>query len=118
MENIQFIRQCTKHIEDVKRVEIGNVIYFPLEKGRRIKAWCNESAVCLEAIHNVSGKLDYVELPFANYFTKKRCSPGAPLWDQHIQGGKWWFAQYPHCLPTEIDLKMIASGVEQFIRLY
>ena len=115
MERVEFIREITQRSKRSEREEIGNCIFFRMKNGNVAKAYCVSNAATVEIISRTEGMIDCVELPFANYFAKKKCSPGAPEWDQHIENGRWYFDQYPHCCPTNQDYMAISAAVDKYI---
>lgn len=118
VENIRFIKDIASHIERAY-VVTGNVIYFPIGNENRAKAWCESGGVYIEIVNKRSGKIDGTAFPFGNYFSKKQCSPGAPLWNQSIKNGKWQFeGQYNHVLPTFSDYESIAVDIDCYLVLF
>lgn len=122
MENVKFIDRITMYLETSpgqRRVKVGNCIYITLQSGLNVKLYCVSNAVIAEVISKVNGKVDGIELPFANYFEPTQCSPGARKWTQYIENGRWYFSdQYPHVLPTDEDYDNLAHGIHEFISLY
>lgn len=118
MENIRFITSIASWIER-QYIVAGDAIYYNIGNENRAKAWCDSSGVLIEIINKRTGKVDGIHFPFARYFSKKRCSAGSPLWDQHITRGKWQFeGQYSHVMPNGADYKSIAYGIESYIALF
>ena len=115
MENIKFVRDCMVFSDRVKKLFAGNYIMFPMKNGNVAKACCEANGVRVEIINKNEGVVDRTLFPFANYFTKKKCSPGAPAWDQHIENGRWYFDNYPHCRPTNQDYMAISAAVDEYI---
>lgn len=122
MEKRCFIEEMTDYLleKDVMRRRfVGRCAYIPLQNGIRIKLYCSSTYVAAEAISRSCGRVDYVELPFSEYFEPKQCSQGAPKWSQHIENGKWYFSDtYPHVVPSQEDYKRLAHGMTEFIELY
>lgn len=118
MENIKFIRSIARYCDNDK-TEIGNCIYFELDNGNRAKAFCNQYNVAMEIISPRSGRLDSVEIPFANYIGKRRISPASPEWYTYIERGHWyWTQQYPNLAPTDTELMRIAAAMNAYMRLF
>ena len=118
MENIQFIEEITDYIEK-ERTIIGNCVYYNLPNGNKVKMWCYSMGVEAEVINKINGKVDTVNLPFANYFAPAQCSPKAPEWTKHIDNGRWYFSdKYNHVLPTEKDYMNLANALSMFIDMY
>lgn len=117
MENIKFIRNITEYVYGKRKI-IGNAVYYDLCNGKLAKMWCGTHGVNVEIIGKDRGVIDSVYLPFANYFTPKQCSAGAPLWPQHIDCGEWYFHQYEHCRPTAADFRKLAEGITDYMELF
>lgn len=118
MKNIKFIKGITDYV-NMEREILGYCVYYDLENGNIAKTFCEEDGVIIHIVNKVNGMIDNIKLPFANYFTPKQCSPGAPKWNQHIErNGEWYFAQYDWCLPTEKDYKNIAGAMEKYIYMF
>lgn len=120
MENIKFIRSIARYCDNDK-IEIGNCIYFDLDNGWRskAKAFCTQHGVQMEIISPTIGKIDVVELPFANYMDKRKLSPSAPEWYTYIDNGHWyWTQQYPNLAPTDTELMRIAAAMNAYMRLF
>ena len=118
MEDIRFIKKITDYIEKDRTI-IGNCIYYNLTNGNKVKFWCYEFGVKAEVINSINGKIDSIDLPFANYFKQTQCSPGAPKWTQHINNGQWYFEDmYKHVLPTESDYTNLAEALTMYIEMY
>lgn len=104
---------------------IGNCIYIPMQNGKRAKCYLDDCGVyrhydgiCCEIIDKESGKIDRCVFPFTNYFDKVKCSPGAPEWTPYIDGNKWYFEQYTHCLPSGFDFKRITDAICEYVDLF
>jgi len=119
MENIRFILEISEHLSrSGEYITVGDCIYHDLGDNRA-KTFCKSDCVVIEIINRRSGIVDRVELPFANYFTPKQCSPGAPKWHQHIDNGCWHFSrQYAHVLPTRYDYENIAYAMNDYMDLF
>ena len=118
MENIKFIRSIARYCDN-PGTEIGNCIYFRLDNGNRAKAFCTQYDVQMEIISPSTGKLDMVEIPFANYTDKRRVCPGAPEWYTCIERGHWyWTQQYPNLAPTATEFKRIAAAMNEYMYLF
>lgn len=116
MENIKFISWCMeKSVHSDDFTIAGNYLVAPMNNGNVAKLCCESNGVRAEILNKKEGTVDRTLFPFANYFSMKRCSPGAPLWHQHIENGKWYFSQYSHCLPTPDDYKRIADAVDAYL---
>lgn len=122
MEKRVFIEKMTDYLlkKDVRRRKfVGDCVYIPLKNGINIKFYCLSTYVAAKAISKLHGEIDYVELPFSEYFVPKKCSPGAPSWCQSIENGRWRYGEtYAHVLPTGDDYKNLATGMTEFIKLY
>lgn len=118
-ENIKFIREIMKcsSFKNGHGKEFGNFIYYDVNEVIA-KVWCQSDGVVARIINPKTGEVDTCIFPFANYFSKKKCSPSAPEWNQHIENGKWYFSQYPHVLPTTNDYCRIANAVTEYIKLF
>lgn len=117
MENIKFIRACTVYSNREHYMTAGNFILFPMKNGNIAKTCCESNGVLVEIVNKKEGVVDRVLFPFANYFRKKQCSSNAPMWDQHIENGEWYFSQYKHCLPDANDYERIANAVDKYIAI-
>ena len=118
MENIKFIKKITDYVSQ-DRIIVGDCVYYNLANGNRVKLWCYEYGVRAEVINKTDGKIDSLDLPFANYFKPTQCSPNAPKWTQHIDKGQWYFENaYTHVLPKESDYMRLAEALEQYITMY
>lgn len=118
MENIKFIKGITQYVERPRSI-IGDCVYYNLNNGNKVKLWCYDMGVGAEVINKLEGRIDRVDLQFANYFKPTQCSPGAPKWIQHIHFGKWYFSEtYTHVLPKVSDYKNIACAIEMYIRMF
>ena len=118
MENIKFIKKITDYVSDDRTI-IGNCVYYNLANGNKVKLWCDTYGVRAEAINKIDGKIDSVDFPFANYFAPTQCSPGAKMWTQHIDNGKWRFENtYKHVLPKESDYQRLAETLNMYIEMY
>lgn len=116
MENIKFIRSVMEY-SSLTGTELGNFFIVPMQNGNVAKCCCEANGVRVEIVNKKEGVVDRTIFPFANYFTQKKCSPNAPMWDQHIENGKWYFQQYAHCLPTPQDFRQLACAVDTYIRM-
>lgn len=119
VNNIQFIRAICAHLPRLGNI-VGDYIYFPLDNGNRVKAFCeNDVGVKLEVINIRNGMNDSVYLPFSNYFQPVCCCPGADSWYQRIDRDKWYFeTTYPHLVPKESDYVRLACAIELFISMW
>lgn len=118
MENIKFISRISLEVPR-KANNVGNCIYYVLNNGNRVKAYCVEDGVILEVINTKEGKIDNIKLPFANYFEPVQCSENSPYWYQHIEKGKWHFEEsYIHVLPKVSDYRSIAKAIEDYICMF
>lgn len=118
MENIKYIKEITQSMKR-NSMEIGNCICFKLDNGNIIKAYCFSHGIHVDVVNKVDGKVDCIDLPFKNYFKPTRCSQGAPLWYQHLDGGKWYFSGiYNHVLPTKKDYENISVALETYIKMF
>lgn len=118
IQNVKFIKRITDEINREKFV-LGEMVYYVLGNGNRIKAYCEEQGVRMEVINRKEGKVDSLWLPFRNYFQPTQCSHGAPTWYQHIDHGKWYFSDtYVHVLPKASDYKNLANAMEAYIRMF
>ncbi len=118
MENIKFIREIMSTSSLRSRMKpVGIVLVYPMHNGNVAKLSCHSDGVSVRIVSKTLGLVDRTFFPFASYFAKKRCSPGAPPWDQHIENGEWYFSQYPHCLPTNSDFKKLSSAVEEYLSM-
>lgn len=118
LKNVRFIRQITDYVNSERKI-FGDCVYFVLENGNRVKAYCVDTGVKLEVINYKAGTVDGVYLPFSHYFAPVRCSAGAPLWHQHIDGSKWYFGDtYEHVLPKTSDYQNMAVAIEEYIAMY
>lgn len=117
MENIKFILKFAVEVPISFKV-IGDCVYFVLESGNRVKAYCDEHNVIMEVINKSEGKVDSVKLPFRNYFQPVQCSEGAPTWYQHIDNGKWNIEHYKHVLPKLRDYQNVAEAMENYIAMF
>lgn len=118
MMNIKFIKGMTKSV-NLDRKIFGDCVYFDLHNGKVAKCFCNPNDVEIHIISKVNGMVDNIKLPFANYFTQKQCSSGAPKWDQYITNdNKWYFDTYPWCLPTEQDYNNITQAIKEYIIMF
>ncbi|MBR4855795.1 MAG: hypothetical protein IKU94_04125 [Bacteroidaceae bacterium] len=117
MENIKFIRECMLSSDRGHYLTAGNFLLFPMKNGNVAKTCCESNGVRVEIVNKKDGIVDRVLFPFANYFKQKQCSPGAPLWDQHIENGEWYSSQYKHCLPTHEDYECVAKAVDKYIKI-
>lgn len=118
MENIKFIKEITYYI-DKPRTIIGNCVYYNLANGNKIKMWCYELGVEVDVINKLDGKVDFVRIPFANYFAPTQCSANAPKWTQHIEHGRWYFSNvYSHVLPKKSDYINLARALNTYIEMY
>ncbi len=99
--------------------EIGELAYFRLRDGVCAKVACVDNGLECRIINSRLGTVDTVKLLFASYFKKKQCSKNAPLWDQHIQNGKWYFSDtYAHVVPDVDDYKSICKALKLYLELY
>ena len=121
----KFIKQIMDHGKNKNGKKFGDYIYYDLSNGKRAKCYLDGSGTyCLldrvrcEIISKDNGKIDSCSFPFEDYFGKVQCSPGAPKWTPHIDNGKWYFSEYPHCLPKEKDFKRIAEAVCEYMELF
>lgn len=119
MASIKFIKQITDYINK-ERIIVGNCIYYKLKNNNRVKTWCDNDGVRIKIINCKEGEVDYTFLPFKNYFEPTQCSPGAPMWYQHIEdGNRWYFEEtYSHVLPKERDYKRLANAMENYIQMF
>ena len=118
MENIRFIA-CIADYIDRPKIVVGNCIYYSLDNGNRVKAWCYSSGVRAEVISKTQGHIDSIDIPFDRYFAPVRCSSNAPWWTQFIDKGKWNFEDiYPHTRPSDDDHQNIANALSLFIELF
>ena len=118
MANVKFIKKITDYVV-ADRTIIGNYVYYMLNNGNRIKAYCEDTGVRMEVINKMEGKVDGVFLPFANYFEPTQCSLGAPKWYQHIDNNHWYFEEmYKHVLPKDDDYRRLAEAMENYIIMY
>lgn len=116
MENIKFVTDIlfhSRHRADM--TQAGNFLLCPMCNGNVAKFCCEANGLRVEIINKKEGTVDRTLFPFANYFAKKKCSEGAPPWDQHIENGQWYFAQYPRCLPTASDFKKLSAAVDDYL---
>lgn len=117
MASIKFLRQFHAYVK-TEGTEVGDCIYYQLTDKLMAKAYCADTSISVTIINRLDGEIDQVQFPFENYFTPKQCSPSSPKWHQHIDNGKWYFANYPHCLPTPDDYKAIATAMEKYFDLF
>ena len=118
MENIKFIKEIMAHSSNRKGKVFGNYMYYKLNNETTAKVWCQSDGVVARIINDKVGEVDSCHFSFANYFAKKKCSPNAPEWNQHIENGKWYFSQYVHVLPTAQDYHKIAFAVTDYINMF
>lgn len=93
MINIKFIRKITDHVHRERKI-IGNCVYYTLENGNRIKAYCESTGVKLEVINKMEGKVDTISLPFSNYFAPTQCSPKDSDYDSLAQEIEEYICMY------------------------
>ena len=118
IQNVKFINKMTDYV-DREKVVLGDMVYYVLGNGNRVKAYCEEQGVRMEVINRKEGKVDSIYLPFRSYFQPTQCSPGAPTWYQHIDNGRWYFSQsYTHVLPKVSDYKNLAKAMETYIKMF
>ncbi len=118
MENIKFVTDILLHSRRrASMTPAGNFLLCPMSNGNVAKICCETNGIRVEIINKKEGTVDRTLFPFTNYFSKKKTSDNAPLWDQHIENGKWYFAQYPRCLPTALDFKNLASAVDDYLTI-
>ena len=118
MEHITFVLEILRHSRRRNAMtQAGNFMLCPMSNGNVAKLCCESNGLRAEIVNKKEGCVDRTLFPFANYFEKKRCSPGAPLWDQHIENGKWYFSQYSHCLPTTSDFKKLTAAVDDYLSI-
>ena len=118
MENIKFILKITDYVSGDREI-IGDCVYYNLDNGNKVKLWCYQYGVEAEVINKTQGKVDAVKFPFQNYFKPTQCSPGAPLWTQHIEYGHWYFEEtYKHVLPKNQDYENLADAIQTYIEMY
>lgn len=118
MEHIKFVTDIMLHSRlRSAMTPAGNFLLYPMKNGNVAKLCCESNGLRAEIVNKNEGTVDRTLFPFANYFKQKQCSPGAPLWDQHIENGKWYFAQYPRCLPTNADYHKLAYAVDAYLEI-
>lgn len=118
IEHIKFAKKVTMSIPRTQTIA-GNCIYYALANGNRAKVYCYSMGVTVEVINHKEGKVDSVNFPFSNYFEAVQCSPGAPKWYQHIDGGKWRFeGTYSHVLPKKTDYRRLADAIDNYIMMF
>lgn len=111
------IMNYSKWAKDYKLV--GENAFLRLENGNNIKISVHASSIVCYTISRTGGEVDRTELPYSEYFTMKRCSPGAPAWHQCIDGNDWRYAKTDkHCLPTQDDFCSIANGIDDYVGLF
>ena len=104
---------------DNEFVIVGQYAFLPRKNGNNIKVCVGSTSLFCQTINRTGGEVDLTELPFSQYFTQKRVSPGSPWWDQSIQrDGKWLFSNDEHCLPTKEDYAAIADALDDYICLF
>ena len=99
-------------------VIVGKYAFLTRKNGNNIKVCVTDNSVFCKVVNRTGGEIDKTELPFSQYFTQKRVSPGSPWWDQSIRNGKWEFSNYEHCLPTRDDYAAIADALDDYICLF
>lgn len=125
MENIKYIREIMRNGSRKNGVELGNCLFFVLNKDCRAKLYVDgggiyheSHGIMVEIIDKNNGVVDKTYFPFQNYFASVQCSPNAPKWFPHIVRGEWYFNQYPHCLPKKKDFENIANAVCAYMDMF
>lgn len=125
MENIKFIREIMRNSKTENGREIGDAIYYSFDNGNRAKVYVEGGNIYREAhgvkveiVHKTGGAVDSAYFPFEDYFDPVQCSPNAPKWTPHIVDGKWYFNQYPHCLPKRKDFDRLAASVDEYMGFF
>ncbi|MBR2548867.1 MAG: hypothetical protein IKG47_00505 [Oscillospiraceae bacterium] len=116
IDTLQKTIKYSKYADGFRLVGTSGIIAF--ENGNRAKLTCGNKEIYVSIINKIDGIVDKNTFPFANYFSAKRCSAGAPPWYPFIDGIRWYFSQYPHCVPNTADYIELASGIDDYISLF
>lgn len=116
---IETIRKTVEHSKYKDGFHfVGNSAYLAFQNGNRAKLSCMNTEIVVSVFNKFEGIVDKNHFPFANYFSDKQCSPGAPKWSQYIDNGKWYFSYMNHVLPSESDYMSMANGIDEYITLF
>lgn len=116
---IETIRKTVEHSKYKDGFHfVGDSAYLAFQNGNRAKLSCMNTEIVVSVFNKFEGIVDKNHFPFANYFSDKQCSPGAPKWSQYIDNGKWYFSYMNHVLPNESDYMSMANGIDEYISLF